>query len=78
MYLLSPELLHQPLLLPQYLVLLAELPQQLLCQGGKRKKGEDEEDENPTGMKPGLMGLMGLMALGWGFQPPAVIAGTWG
>lgn len=36
-YLLGSELLHQPLLLPQHLVLLTELPQQLLYPGGKEK-----------------------------------------
>lgn len=35
--LLRSELLHQPLLLPQHLVLLAQLPQQLLLPGRKEK-----------------------------------------
>lgn len=38
-YLLSPELLHQPLLLPQHLVLLAELPQQLLHRAERKGRG---------------------------------------
>lgn len=90
-YLLCPELLHQPLLLPQHLVLLTELPQQLLRQRGERKGREDEQDENPTGrdgMQPGHgVGLMGLMAPGrvsnlllslQGPQGDTGSAGRWG